>query len=476
MSESKHSYSMDESNVASIKVIGVGGGGSNAVNRMVESGVQGVTFIAINTDNQALARNKAEIKIQIGEKVTRGLGCGADPSVGEKAAEESRDEIAEAISNTDMLFITAGMGGGTGTGAAPVVAQIARDLGILTVAVVTTPFTFEGGKRAANAERGIRELQKSVDSLICVSNDKLLDVVDESTSFEEAFNMADQVLKFGVAGISDLVAIPGLINLDLADVTRVMKDAGICHMGIGRASGEDRAQVAIKQAINSPLLDTNIEGATGVILNFTGGRGMRLSEIDAASSIVRNEASPEAEIIVGAVVDDSLEDELMITVIASGFDNTVNASAGHRASTSVLSRENPTIITSRGASTSSRTEYIPRQQTQQPAPEPAPAPVQRSAPGFRFGDDSVNQAPLAPVQQPAPAQQIPMQQTQQPAPAPVQQIPMQQPAQQPVPAPVQPQAPVQMGGRPQANVAPQPEAKPAQKSAKPWFMFGKDGQ
>ena len=475
MSESKHSYSMDESNVASIKVIGVGGGGSNAVNRMVESGVQGVTFIAINTDNQALARNKAEIKIQIGEKVTRGLGCGADPSVGEKAAEESRDEIAEAISNTDMLFITAGMGGGTGTGAAPVVAQIARDLGILTVAVVTTPFTFEGGKRAANAERGIRELQKSVDSLICVSNDKLLDVVDESTSFEEAFNMADQVLKFGVAGISDLVAIPGLINLDLADVTRVMKDAGICHMGIGRASGEDRAQVAIKQAINSPLLDTNIEGATGVILNFTGGRGMRLSEIDAASSIVRNEASPEAEIIVGAVVDDSLEDELMITVIASGFDNTVNASAGHRASTSVLSRENPTIITSRGASTSSRTEYIPRQQTQQPAPEPAPAPVQRSAPGFRFGDDSVNVAP-APAAQPAPAQQIPMQQpAQQPAPAPVQQIPMQQP-QQPAPAPVQPQAPVQMGGRPQANVAPQPEAKPAQKSAKPWFMFGKDGQ
>ena len=480
MSESKHSYSMDESNVASIKVIGVGGGGSNAVNRMVESGVQGVTFIAINTDNQALARNKAEIKIQIGEKVTRGLGCGADPSVGEKAAEESRDEIAEAISNTDMLFITAGMGGGTGTGAAPVVAQIARDLGILTVAVVTTPFTFEGGKRAANAERGIRELQKSVDSLIVVSNDKLLDVVDESTSFEEAFNMADQVLKFGVAGISDLVAIPGLINLDLADVTRVMKDAGICHMGIGRASGEDRAQVAIKQAINSPLLDTNIEGATGVILNFTGGRGMRLSEIDAASSIVRNEASPEAEIIVGAVVDDSLEDELMITVIASGFDNTINASAGHRASTSVLSRENPTIISSRAATQPSpRTEYIPRNQQQ--ATEPAPAPVQRSAPGFRFGDESVNPPPAAPVQQPqpgAPAQQIPMQ-PQQGGPAPVQQIPMQpQPgAPAPAPAPVQqPQAPVQMGGRPQANVAPQPEAKPAQKSAKPWFMFGKDGQ
>ena len=461
MSESKHSYSMDESNVANIKVIGVGGGGSNAVNRMVESGVQGVTFIAINTDNQALARNKAEIKIQIGEKVTRGLGCGADPSVGEKAAEESRDEIAEAISNTDMLFITAGMGGGTGTGAAPVVAQIAKDLGILTVAVVTSPFTFEGAKRAANAERGIRELQKSVDSLIIVSNDKLLDVVDDNTSFEEAFNMADQVLKFGVAGISDLVAIPGLINLDLADVTRVMKDAGICHMGIGRASGEDRATVAIKQAINSPLLDTTIEGATGVILNFTGGRGMRLSEIDAASSIVRQAAAPEAEIIVGAVVDDSLEDELMITVIASGFDGTVNASAGHRASTSVLSRENPTLITNRQPAAPS-----PRTDSRQPEPAPAPVPVQRAQPGFRFGDDSVNQpapAPVAPVQpQVSPVQQVP-----------VQQVPIQPVQPQPAPAPA-PQQP-QMGGRPQANVTPQADER-AQKSAKPWFMFGKDGQ
>ncbi len=461
MSESKHSYSMDESNVASIKVIGVGGGGSNAVNRMVESGVQGVTFIAINTDNQALARNKAEIKIQIGEKVTRGLGCGADPSVGEKSAEESRDEIAEAISNTDMLFITAGMGGGTGTGAAPVVAQIARDLGILTVAVVTTPFTFEGAKRAANAERGIRELQKSVDSLIVVSNDKLLDVVDDNTSFEEAFNMADQVLKFGVAGISDLVAIPGLINLDLADVTRVMKDAGICHMGIGRASGEDRATVAIKQAINSPLLDTTIEGATGVILNFTGGRGMRLSEIDAASSIVRQAAAPEAEIIVGAVVDDSLEDELMITVIASGFDGTVNASAGHRASTSVLSRENPTLISARQpVNPQPRTDYTPRQAE----PAPAPVPVQRAQPGFRFGDDSVAQPAPAPAPAQAPVQQMPVQQ------APVQQVPV-----QPVPQQAAPQQPVQMGGRPQANVAPQADEK-AQKSAKPWFMFGKDGQ
>ena len=463
MSDSKHSYSMDESNVASIKVIGVGGGGSNAVNRMVESGVQGVTFIAINTDNQALARNKAEIKIQIGEKVTRGLGCGADPSVGEKAAEESRDEIAEAIANTDMLFITAGMGGGTGTGAAPVVAQIARDLGILTVAVVTSPFTFEGAKRAANAERGIRELQKSVDSLIIVSNDKLLDVVDDNTSFEEAFNMADQVLKFGVAGISDLVAIPGLINLDLADVTRVMKDAGVCHMGIGRASGEDRASVAIKQAINSPLLDTTIDGATGVILNFTGGRGMRLSEIDAASSIVRQAAAPEAEIIVGAVVDDSLEDELMITVIASGFDGTINASAGHRASTSVLSRENPTLISARQpVAPQPRTDYTPRQ----PEPAPAPVPVQRAQPGFRFGDESVAPAPAPQAVQQVPVQQVPIQQV------PVQPMPQQA---APAPAPAPSQQPVQMGGRPQANVAPAADEK-AQKSAKPWFMFGKDGQ
>ena len=467
MSESKHSYSMDESNVASIKVIGVGGGGSNAVNRMVESGVQGVTFIAINTDNQALARNKAEIKIQIGEKVTRGLGCGADPSVGEKAAEESRDEIAEAISNTDMLFITAGMGGGTGTGAAPVVAQIARDLGILTVAVVTSPFTFEGAKRAANAERGIRELQKSVDSLIIVSNDKLLDVVDDNTSFEEAFNMADQVLKFGVAGISDLVAIPGLINLDLADVRRVMTKAGICHMGIGRASGEGRATAAVKQAINSPLLDTTIEGANGVIINFTGGRNMKLQEIDAAAKLVQESVAPEAEIIVGAVIDASLEDEIMITVIASGFDNSINASANHRASTSILSRNNPQLVSEprqpAPVTTTSRSSYSSR-------PEPAPAPAQRqAAPGFLFGDDSVNSrvqaarepeaAAPAPAAEPAPA----------PQPIPTQSRSYTMPTQQPAPAPA---APSQYGGKPQVNVTPDAEGPSQPRTAKPWFMFG----
>ena len=241
MSENKRGFVLDDEAFASIKVIGVGGGGCNAVDRMVESGVQGIDFISINTDNQALARSKASIRIQIGEKVTRGLGCGADPSIGEKAAEESKDEIASAIKNTDMLFITAGMGGGTGTGAAPVVAQIAQELGILTVAVVTRPFGFEGPRRGANAERGIREMEKYVDSLIVVANDKVLNAVDENTSIGDAFNMADQVLKYGVAGISDLVAIPGLINLDLADVRRVMTRAGVCHMGLGRASGEDRA-------------------------------------------------------------------------------------------------------------------------------------------------------------------------------------------------------------------------------------------
>ena len=444
-----------------IKVIGVGGGG-NAVNCMVDSGVNNIEYIAINTDAKALNKSKATTRIPIGAKLTKGRGAGNKPEIGQRSAEENRDEIETHLKGADMIFITAGMGGGTGTGAAPVVAQIARDLGILTVAVVTSPFTFEGAKRAANAERGIRELQKSVDSLIIVSNDKLLDVVDDNTSFEEAFNMADQVLKFGVAGISDLVAIPGLINLDLADVTRVMKDAGVCHMGIGRASGEDRATVAIKQAINSPLLDTTIDGATGVILNFTGGRGMRLSEIDSASSIVRQAAAPEAEIIVGAVVDDSLEDELMITVIASGFDGTINASAGHRASTSVLSRENPTLISARQpVAPQPRTDYTPRQ----PEPAPAPVPVQRAQPGFRFGDESVAPAPA-----PAPqvVQQVPVQ-------APVQQVPVQPMPQQAAPAPSPiPQQP-QMGGRPQANVAPAVDEK-AQKSAKPWFMFGKDGQ
>ncbi|MBQ7274212.1 MAG: cell division protein FtsZ [Clostridiales bacterium] len=461
----KRGFVLDEDHFATIKVIGCGGGGCNAVDRMIDSGVQGIEFISINSDNQALARTKSTIKVQIGEKVTRGLGCGADPSVGEKAAEESKDEIAEAISNTDMLFITAGMGGGTGTGSAPVVAQIAQELGILTVAVVTRPFGFEGARRAQNAERGIRELEKYVDALVVVSNDKLLEVVDDDTSFEEAFNMADQVLKFGVAGISDLVAIPGLINLDLADVRRVMTKAGICHMGIGRASGEGRATAAVKQAINSPLLDTTIEGANGVIINFTGGRNMKLQEIDAAAKLVQESVAPEAEIIVGAVIDASLEDEIMITVIASGFDNSVNASANHRASTSILSRNNPQLVSeprqAAPVTTTSRSSYS------RPEPAPAPAPRQ-AAPGFLFGDDSVNsrvqaarepEAAPAPVPEQAPAQPV--------SPLPVQTHSYQMPAQQPAPA-----APSQYGGKPQVNVTPASEGPAAPRTAKPWFMFG----
>lgn len=487
MSENKRGFVLDDEAFATIKVIGVGGGGCNAVDRMIDSGVQGIEFISINTDNQALARSKAQVRIQIGEKVTRGLGCGADPSVGEKSAEESKDEIAEAIKNTDMLFITAGMGGGTGTGAAPVVAQIAQELGILTVAVVTRPFTFEGPRRGANAERGIRELEKYVDSLIIVGNDKLLEVVDEDTSIEDAFNMADQVLKFGVAGISDLVAIPGLINLDLADVRRIMTKAGICHMGIGRASGEGRAANAVKQAINSPLLDTTIEGAGGVIVNFTGGRNMKLQEIDQAASVVREAVSEDADIIVGAVIDASLDDEIMITVIASGFENTVNASAGHRASTSVLSRNNPTLVTEQAAAkqqrnNATRTSYQPEPQ---PQPQVAPAP-KAAAPGFLFGDDSVNRKQQEAPKAAAPVSEVDTGSVVRPQPAAVEPVPQPTPvATQQVPpygANVRPQTPVQPtqhGGRPQPNIAPQPaapagDAPQAAKTAKPWFMFGKD--
>ncbi len=315
-------YGMENDSYATIKVIGIGGGGCNAVDRMIEGDVKGIEFITINTDNQALQRTHASLRIQIGEKLTRGLGAGANPEIGERAASESKDEIAQAVRACDMLFITAGMGGGTGTGGAPIIAQVAKELGILTVGIVTRPFRFEGSRRMQNAEKGIREMEKYVDSLIVVPNDKLLEVATADTTIDEAFTMADQVLRFGVQGISDLVAIPGLINLDLADVKRIMTCAGVCHMGIGRASGENRASVAIRQAINSPLLDTSIDGAKGVIINFTGGRDMKLREVDEAASVVRDTVSPEADIIFGAVIDPNMTDEIMITVIASGFERT----------------------------------------------------------------------------------------------------------------------------------------------------------
>ena len=310
---------------AQIKVIGVGGGGNNAINRMIEDGLKGVEFVSVNTDKQALFLSKASLKIQIGEKLTRGLGAGSDPEVGGKAAEESREEIAEAIKGSDMVFVTAGMGGGTGTGAAPVVASVAREMGILTVGVVTKPFTFEGRKRMVQAERGIQQLKENVDTLVIIPNDRLLQVIQKNTSMVEAFKMADDILRQGVQSISDLIAVPGLVNLDFADVKTIMYNTGIAHMGIGRASGENRAEEAAKQAIHSPLLETSIEGARGVLLNITGGADLGLLEVNAAAELVQKAADPEANIIFGAVINEELKDEILITVVATGFDRTVGA-------------------------------------------------------------------------------------------------------------------------------------------------------
>ena len=305
---------------ATIKVIGVGGAGNNAVNRMVEAGIKGVEFIAVNTDRQQLQKSKAPTKIQIGEKITRGLGAGANPDIGAQAAEESKSEIGEALRGADMVFVTAGMGGGTGTGAAAVVAGTAKELGILTIAVVTKPFTFEGKKRLSQAERGVEALKGKVDSLVVIPNDKLLQIIDRKTSIVEAFKMADDILRQGVQGISDLIAIEGLVNLDFADVKTIMVNRGMAHMGIGRASGENRAEDAAKQAIQSPLLETSIEGARGVIINITGGSDLGLQEINTAAELVQRSVDPEANIIWGSVIDESLGDEIVITVIATGFE------------------------------------------------------------------------------------------------------------------------------------------------------------
>ncbi|MFO7152623.1 MAG: cell division protein FtsZ [Bacillota bacterium] len=305
---------------ANIKVIGIGGGGNNAVNRMVDAGLKGVEFIAVNTDAQALFLSKADKKIQIGEKLTKGLGAGANPEIGKKAAEESRTEIEEALKGADMIFITAGMGGGTGTGAAPVVAEISKNLGILTVGVVTKPFSFEGKKRMAHAEMGIANLKNCVDTLITIPNDRLLTIAEKKTSIVEAFRIADDVLRQGVQGISDLIAVPGLINLDFADVRTIMMDTGLAHMGIGRGTGENRAIEAAKQAVSSPLLETSIEGAKGVLLNITGSSNLGLLEVNEAAEFIAAAADPDANIIFGAVIDEKLQDEIRITVIATGFE------------------------------------------------------------------------------------------------------------------------------------------------------------
>ncbi|MBQ7087990.1 MAG: cell division protein FtsZ [Clostridia bacterium] len=308
-----------ESNV-NIKVIGVGGAGGNAVNRMITSGLRGIDFIAINTDKQALDYSASTIKLQIGEKITKGLGAGSNPEIGCKAAQESEDDIRALLEGSNMVFITAGMGGGTGTGGAPVVAKIAKEMGVLTVGVVTKPFSFEGRKRTDHAVMGINNLKENVDALIIIPNDRLKLVSTQKITFQNAFEIADGVLRQAVQSISELITVPGLINLDFADVCTVMKDAGYAHMGMGRAGGKDKAEVAANMAIQSPLLETSIAGARGVLINITGSPDIGLDEIDVAASLVREAAHPDAHIIFGAAIDDNLEDEVHITVIATGFD------------------------------------------------------------------------------------------------------------------------------------------------------------
>lgn len=306
---------------AQIKVIGIGGGGNNAVNRMISAGIKSAEFVSINTDNQALYMSKATETIQIGKSCTNGLGAGADPEVGEKAAEESREDIVKVLKGTDLVFITAGMGGGTGTGAAPIVAQIAKEMGILTVAVVTKPFRFEGKIRMNNAELGISKLKKCVDTLVIIPNDKLLQVVPKGTPIVQAFQVADDVLRQGIQGIADLITTPSLINLDFADINKIMRNKGLAHMGIGRGSGNSRTLDAIRQAVASPLLETNIAGATGVIINVTGGLSLPINEVYDACDKIQEVVDAQANIIFGAGIDEDLGDDVLVTVIATGFDS-----------------------------------------------------------------------------------------------------------------------------------------------------------
>ncbi|MEI6132351.1 MAG: cell division protein FtsZ [Bacillota bacterium] len=362
---------MGNDRMAVIKVVGCGGAGNNAVNRMIASGLHGVDFIAINTDKQALFKSDAHLKIQIGEKLTKGLGAGSNPDIGEKAAAESVDEITEIIKGSDMIFITAGMGGGTGTGAAPVVAAIARELGILTVAVVTKPFAFEGRRRMQSADIGIEKLKATVDTLIAIPNEKLLSISDKRTTMIDAFRMADDVLLQGVQGVSDLILVPALINLDFADISTVMKQKGVCHMGIGHGYGENRASDAAKAAINSPLLETSIEGAQSVLINVTGGSDLALQEIYEATDMISKSVDPDANIIFGALIDEDLGDEVKLTVIATGFDEPAQNTG--RYARPVPRYEAPPVFTgtspfnvSRGADAAPTTE--PSSPT-----EPAPA-------------------------------------------------------------------------------------------------------
>ncbi len=427
---------VDQSSFASIKVVGCGGGGTNAVNRMVDANLKGVEFVAVNTDRQALSLSKAGIKIQIGEKLTKGLGAGAVPDIGRRAAEESREEIAQALKGADLVFVTAGMGGGTGTGAAPIVAEVAREMNCLTIAVVTKPFAFEGKQRMKNAEMGINELKQNVDTLVVIPNDRLLQVVSKGTTMLEAFRIADDVLRQGIQGISDLIALPALINLDYADVKTVMESGGMAHMGIGVGKGETRMMDAAKNAIQSPLLETKIDGARAVLINITGGEDMSIMDINEAANLVMESADSEANIIFGAGIDPSLKDEVHITVIATGFEKTPFPTKDLKKKGA---RSNATPY---GSAIPSYNPYENRPRTDAadaesafdaPAPvvyenDPAqyaggarPAPMgQRPAPMYQPGPYNMPQQPTAPYGQPympqyqpyAPQQQNPMYQPQ----------------------------------------------------------------
>ena len=361
--------------LAKIKVIGIGGGGSNAVNRMIESGLEGVEFIAVNTDSQALLMSKAPKRMQIGEKLTRGLGAGARPEIGERAAQESRNDILEALRGSDMVFITAGMGGGTGTGAAPVVAECAREVNALTVAVVTRPFTFEGPKRKKNADFGIENLKHNVDAIITIPNDRLLQVVDKKTPMTKAFTIADDILRQGVKGISDLIAVPGVINLDFADVQSIMSNAGSALMGVGEASGDNAAVEAVKKAIASPLLETSVDSARGILLNFMGAQdSLSMMEVNEASTTVQEAAHPDAEIIWGVSVDDSLGDTIVVTIIATRFGESDNEE--DIPATRILP---PNQTTQRKSQPQPSRQPAQQQQSRQPVqPQQEPQPYNRT--------------------------------------------------------------------------------------------------
>ena len=385
-------FEMDYDSVVNIKVIGVGGGGNNAVNRMVTSGLQGVEFIAINTDKQALNRSEASVKIQVGTKLTKGQGAGSRPEIGRKAAEESREDINKALEGADMVFITAGMGGGTGTGGAPVVAQIAREMGLLTVGVVTRPFGFEGKKRMEQANAGIDQLKENVDSLIVIPNERLKYVSDQKISFKNAFEIADNVLHQAVASISELITVPGLINLDFADVTSIMKGAGFAHMGVGSAAGKDKAEEAAKMAIQSPLLESSINGAHGVILSVIGSEDIELDEIEQAASMIQAAAHPDAHIIFGASISEDADDEIRVVVIATGFDNPP-ATKQQQDRSAMFSN----------AKRTAQTFAAPAQQFSAPAQQFSAPAQQFAAPAQSFSASPV--APMQPQQaQPSQAQ------------------------------------------------------------------------